>query len=307
MRTKLALLAAVGCGIVAGPALADQISLSGVVRDFKRGDWSGGHPDFETAGSKGAFGHVVNMTGMDLGEDGKPVYQSDRKKLYSAGSLSTTKSDTMKSKSTFAQWYKDTPGVNLSMPLTLTLDNGQAGKGGVYTYQNNSFWPINSQGFGNESLNKNFHFTFELRTTFSYAPGQVFTFIGDDDVWVYINGKKVIDIGGVHGATTASVVLFDGKAFVEKGHFYTTSPVKSISSSMATEIKNKWDAAGLGSLPSHLKSGGKYIDLGLTNDQDCTLDFFFAERHTTQSNFRIDTSISSLKEVPPTTISPLYD
>ena len=46
-------------------------------------------------------------------------------------------------------------------------------------------------------------------------------------------------------------------------------------------------------------SGSVALDsLGLTIGQDYDFDLFFAERHTTQSNFRIDTSIQ-LKPVDP--------
>lgn len=367
--------------LLAAPVAADTIELTGVVRDFKRGDWSGGHPDFETATKMGGFGHVKNMVTMNLSEDHKPVYNPNR-----------PYKETVSSEASFNQWYRDVPEVNAAMPLTLTLDNGQEGPGGVYTYQNNAFWPIDGQMFGNQNLSKNFHFTFELHTEFTYSPGQVFTFIGDDDVWVYINGVRVIDLGGVHSAITGSVLLFDGKVFVEKYHFSKGGMVQEVSSSYATQLKNKWTALGLdGNCP--VVEGARYIDLSLLEGQadtrvefkgtsitayavqdlsnvvikfedgtqqkfdnlstgtssnfagsdenqgktivgawvkagnnasgdgpgmgqyhavdgststECTLDFFFAERHTTQSNFRIDTTIS-LTTVPPTNISPLYD
>jgi fibro-slime domain-containing protein len=296
----------------------------------------------------------------------------------------------MKSANSFNQWFRDVADVNQSMPLTLTLDNGKTTKGGVYTYQSNAFWPINSKMFGNQGLDKNFHFTFELHTDFTYRPGQYFTFVGDDDVWVYINGVRVIDLGGVHAAVDGSVLLFDGKAFVDKNDFPTSSTVLKVSSTMASQLATKWTALGLsGTCP--IVKDDKYIDLGLlpasgaearaefpsstsvkvwatktlsavtlkfsdyteqtitsvsgtngtfsgsganngktivgvyiktTSDAAgskgqyhspegveggaCKLDFFFAERHTTQSNFRIDTSIQMIS-APLNTISPSYD
>ncbi|MBI1336849.1 MAG: fibro-slime domain-containing protein [Phycisphaera sp.] len=362
-----------------GVANADTLQLTGTIRDFKRGDWSGGHPDFETAHlpGRGGYGLVLGLVSPVLGQDGNPVYN-----------LTRPSKDTMSGAENFNMWYNDVAGVNVSAPMTLTLDNGQTGPGGVYTYSSNAFWPIDGQMFGNQSLNHNFHFTFQLATDFTYKPGQKFTFIGDDDVWVYINSKQVIDLGGVHSAVTGSVLLFDGKAFVSKSNFSVGGNVQSVSSSMNTDLKSKWAKLNLGTTPDF--STYYYVDLGIlatgtaeinptftstsvnirctqsitsvviaftdateqkfdslsgtnltlsgtgayegktivgvwvktgssaadskgayfsadgSGLSDCTLDFFFAERHTTQSNFRIDTSMH-LKAKPPKTITPLYD
>ena len=377
-------LLAIACGVLATATPAahgDEMALTGVIRDFMRGDWSSGHRDFQTAGAMGRFGHVIGMVDMLLGEDGKPVYSTLR-----------PWKDTMYSADSFAQWYMDVPEVNLSEPMTLTLTNGKDGPGGVYTYQNNAFWPIDGAMFGNQGLNHNFHFTFELHTTFTYTPNQQFTFIGDDDVWVYVNGVRVIDLGGVHAAVTGSIRLFDGKAFVENEDFPLGGMVQSVTTSMKNTLANRWANLGLeGYCPIGVDD--RYVDLDLNNggsdtraefdgtsvmvysgqdlsnvvlqfedgseqkfDElevgpsanftgdgeysgktiigcwiksgdnasgdgpgkgqyhhvngstsiDCTLDFFFAERHTTQSNFRIDTSML-LAPVDPATMSPMYD
>ncbi|MCC6580704.1 MAG: fibro-slime domain-containing protein [Phycisphaeraceae bacterium] len=359
-------------------AHADQLQLTGVIRDLKRGDKTGGHPDFETAGAKNMFGHVTGMVTYYLSEDRRPVYNPTR----------PASKDTMTSADRFNQWYRDTPNVNISSPLTLTLSNNQSNPGGVYTFHDSSFWPIDGKHFGNQSLNHNFHFTFELHTTFTYSPGQVFTFIGDDDVWVYVNGVRTIDLGGVHQAITGSFRLFDGKAFVEKSHFPLGSVVQEVSTAMKLQLVQKWANLGMGGT-CPFAYGDRYIDLQLTGGApdaraaftgdnvevwasdalrsvvlkfsdgtqqrfdnlslgthgiftgtgaydgkailgcwvkagsaeqnyshyltrngstsiNCTLDFFFAERHTTESNFRIDTTML-LETVDPNTISPLYD
>lgn len=267
----------------ASPPLAQQvIQLTGVVRDFKERTKPGGHPDFERQPA-GGFGQYSGNVAQQLGEDGKPVWTGNGKRvtkqwataggrpicysLYSAlngdkvGTWGTSDTGGVQSAETFNQWFNDVPGVNLSMPLTVNLVR-QADGSYVFddkldpAYDNLSgFFPIEGQLFGNPggSPNRNFHFTFELHTHFTYnaALNQTFRFIGDDDVWVFINGKKVIDLGGVHGATEQYVEL------------------------------NR-----LG-----LEDGGTY-----------PLDFFFAERHRTESNFRIQTNlILETAGVPTTT------
>ena len=53
----------------------------------------------------------------------------------------------------------------------------------------------------------NFAFCTELHTTFIHQSGLKFEFTGDDDVWVFINNKLVIDLGGLHPATSAFLYL----------------------------------------------------------------------------------------------------
>jgi fibro-slime domain-containing protein len=79
--------------------------------------------------------------------------------------------------------------------------------GGIYGYSDGDFFPIDDQLFGNQGRSHNYHFTLELHSQFTYEPGQVFSFTGDDDVFVYINDKLGVDLGGVHSAQTGSVDL----------------------------------------------------------------------------------------------------
>lgn len=53
----------------------------------------------------------------------------------------------------------------------------------------------------------NFGFAMKIQATFQYIPGQYFEFNGDDDVWVFIDNKLVVDIGGQHQKVKRSVDL----------------------------------------------------------------------------------------------------
>jgi fibro-slime domain-containing protein len=107
----------------------------------------------------------------------------------------------------FSQWYLDVPGVNQTVLSTLTLKKEADG---VYRFDDTTFFPLDGAGFGDFGTSgHNFHFTSEVRYWFEYhaAKNATLTFNGDDDVWVFANGKLVVDISGTHGRTADSVVV----------------------------------------------------------------------------------------------------
>jgi fibro-slime domain-containing protein len=78
----------------------------------------------------------------------------------------------------------------------------------VSEFSSAAFFPLDGIGFGNTpGYSHNHHFTTESHVTFEYAPatGQLFTFVGDDDLWVFVNGNLAMDLGGVHEPMTGTI------------------------------------------------------------------------------------------------------
>ncbi len=161
--------------------------LTAILRDF-RSD----HPDFEHK-----TGAETGIVAIDLGADGKPVYAHAGPSLTVSGPAS------------FDQWYRDTTGVNLhyEQPLPLTETSP-----GTFVYDDQTFFPLDGMGWPNtEVYGHNFWFTTEIHSTFTYRGGEHFTFDGDDDVFVFVNKKLALDLGGVHVAETGTID-FDARA-----------------------------------------------------------------------------------------------
>lgn len=225
-------IVAAGFAVPASPNV-----LTGTIRDFCAPDIAGSCSqlsDFEGAISGVVTGMVAPTLTAGLPTAGANI---------NAGASSAAN---------FAKWFVDAPGFNQSTPYSLTLNEGPAG---TFSYSNSDFFPIDGMLFGNQGRNRNFHFTMHLQGRLSFSdptpgPDQGFSFTGDDDLWVFVDGKLVLDVGGVHGAVTAG---------------FTDETLKA---------------------------------RGLTAGTPYDLDIFFAERHTSQSNFNITTNLAFPAPVP---------
>jgi fibro-slime domain-containing protein len=225
------------------------------IRDFQPP-----HPDFESYNGLNDVG--CGMVAPTIGTGTKPTFVSGvgTKKRVTSGTwenLSFASCEewngwnpdpVITDQTSFDQWYRDTAGVNQTFIVPVTL--ADAGGGNLF-YDSAAFFPIDGMGFGNTPGEEhNFHFTTEAHVRFGYVKGQKFTFRGDDDLWIYVNGKLALDLGGMH-LPIAATIDFDAQA----------------------------------------------ADLGISPGGTYQMDIFHAERHTDQSNFRIETNIRCFEPV----------
>ncbi len=218
------------CTIVAKTPPA-TLQLPVLYRDFNRAPKAGftKHPDFETYSGDAQTPGLINS---NLPADRRPVATGNCMVACGGGGgqpacgAACPYKRQLTSLADFAQWYTDTPASKridsvLSIPRqpdgSYVFDTGVVG-----------FYPIDGQGWvasGAEQASggHNFGFTTSLLYWFELKGGEQLAFSGDDDVWIFINGKLMVDLGGLHPPTSGSITLTDAKIAtlgMTKGRLY---------------------------------------------------------------------------------------
>jgi len=182
-------------------------------------DFSEAHPDFEMP----FMGDVVRLQLVEqtLGADKRPVFADSIGCPQDSGDPTacanwTPNDPVIASAATFYQWYHSEDGVNHTFDRTIELTEEPPGSD-MYVFDSSSFFPLgDNEGFGptpatNNPNGYNFLFTTEIHVNFSYVAGQVFTFRGDDDLWIFVNDRLALDLGSLH-MPMEGVIDFDAQA-----------------------------------------------------------------------------------------------
>jgi fibro-slime domain-containing protein len=234
-----------------------NLVLTGTIRDvngtgYPCGNPSCGHLDFEKP-CPCFFGVYTGILLPTLGADSKPVYNNSTTSPFNHGPV------------WFKSWYHDVPGNNTKATLSITLPRNNGTSPPTWSYINDSFFPIDNQLWGSDGNDgngnpHNFSFTYEVHNSFTYLGGETFNFFGDDDVWLFINHKLVVDIGGVHSKSPGSVNL--DSLGLTKGNSYPFdffyAERHTVSSDMEMTTSIQLSNNGVGSTPAFFVNPGKY-------------------------------------------------
>lgn len=161
-------------------------------------------------------------------------------------------------------------------------ENTRACSAGNYNY-----------GFGTK-LEFKFRLTDDGKVTASDGKTEFpiqFTFSGDDDVWVYVDGKLALDVGGAHGKVTGKID-FSGNS-TQKSATVSKTKVSQGSRVEGTDIHSTFELSG-------------------SNTDEHTLTMFYMERGMWESNMKVtfnfpdENQLQVEKQVDTTDVNELF-
>lgn len=246
-----------------------------------------------------AKGIIRGVVRNRLGADGLPVptytNSTDAWAAYhDVFTANVTGNNPVQSTDNFYRWFHESYDINgkqLSKRYNREVTFHRNGNNS-YEYGSKGTFPLDNVDFSkNDSATKtghNFHFTAHMRIPMKISADgtEQFWFSGDDDVWVFLNGQLVLDLGGLHMDTEGNFTI-------------------NASGNVVSTVNNVADQSCRQSLPNPLTVGYDIYNNRLENScprkpvtttiytnfkpgDVVNLDFFYAERSTSESNTRIN-------------------
>lgn len=248
------------------------------------------HPEITNDGIKDIYQHV----GLPFVKNAKGYYtfDSDANGTYFADTNNDNKSD---------PWYgAEDDYFNMYFDYNQT----QGWSGMNYGDGSTNLWaPFNTNANDTAEGNIDYHFGMRADIPFSMTPNGciksnddnsehiTFTFQGDDDVWIFIDGHLVIDLGGIHNRLGATIDFADNTITYFQPESNPSTPEFGAFNIENFELVQKLynDADGEGAL------GQTRANFSTVVDHEMSI--FYLERGKGTSNCQIEFNLPMLDTV----------
>ena len=156
-------------------------------------------------------------------------------------------------------------------------------------------WTTGMQGWYHDSW-----YSTEVRYLFVYNDAFSLQFYGDDDMFIYINGIQVLDLGGVHqrlpgrvdvNATDGTATIVEGGSLDAAGVNILPCPSPDPYTTLITNSMTNADGNGHSNCTiANCDCRNRTVALNLAKGSTYEIAVFGADRHPTESNYQLSLS-----------------